>query len=84
MKTINIMEKYRIKVEAYGDGSVKYYPQWYRGYFTGWKSLQSSGEKAYYADCLNLPSREDALRAIDFCYNGKNIVIEITYEYIKQ
>lgn len=50
----------------------------------GWKSLNSNGEKAYYADCLDVPSREDALTAIDLCETGKNILIETNYEYINQ
>ena len=76
------MTKYRIKQEFYKDRSVKYYPQHYVGFFTGWKSLGSNGNKFYYVSTLDVSSREQALRAIDLCEKGKNVVVEITYEYL--
>jgi hypothetical protein len=76
------MEKYRVKQEVYKDGSVKYYPQYYKGFLSGWLSLQRDGEKCQALRNRYDSSREDALNAVDLCDKGKNIVINITYEYI--
>ena len=78
------MSKYRIKQEVYKDGSVKYYPQYYRGFFSGWKSLFSNGNKATSLNNVTTGTREQALKAIELCEKGKNIVIAVTFEYINK
>lgn len=78
------MAKYRIKQEVYKDGSVKYYPQYYRGFFLGWKSLFSNGEKAGVSSNLEVRTQKEALKAIELCEKGKNIVIAVTFEYINK
>lgn len=79
---LQIMKTYRIKQEVYKDGSIKYYPQHYVGWFSGWKSLGSEGKKYFYANTLDVSSREKALRAIGLCEKGKNVFVEINYEYL--
>ena len=76
------MKTYRINQEVYKDKSVIYYPQHYTGFFTGWKSLGFNGQKFFYSDDIAVSSREEALKAIDLCEKGRNVLIQVTYEYL--
>ena len=76
--------KYRIKIEKYKDGNCKYYPQYYKGCFSGWKSLYHDGDRMKYATDILVSSREEALRSIDLCEKGFNELVSVEFEYINK
>jgi hypothetical protein len=76
--------KYRVKVEYYKDGSIKYYPQCYKGWFNGWKSIKKDSAHLYGDLCRYADNISTDLKSIALCEKGKNIVLEITYEYINK
>ena len=75
--------KYRIKKVTYKDGEVKYFTQYYRGFFLGWGGINFQGEKTWVLPEVNYEkTREGALKVIDFCDAGKGVVTTIEFEYI--
>lgn len=74
---------YRIKIETYGNGDTKYYPQKKVG--LRWKWLDRDGE-AYSFEVGYDFRREDALKRIDRNYDeyfvSANTVVSTEFEYI--
>ena len=74
---------YRIKIETYGNGDTKYYPQKKVG--LRWKWLDRDGE-AYSFEGFCCWSRQDALDRIDRNYDeyyvSANTLVSTEFEYI--
>lgn len=76
--------KYRIKKVSHKDGEVKYFAQYYKGFFSRWLGINWKGEKCNYKLSNTLDNREEALKVIDLCDKGKGVVTTIEFEYINK
>lgn len=77
--------KYRIKKVTYKDGEVKYFAQYYKNWFSGWKGIFSNGKISECSSEVGEQySREGALNLIDLADAGKGVVVTIEFENINR
>ena len=77
--------RYRIKKVTYKNNEVKYFAQYYKSWFKGWKGIFIDGDLAKYADEVGEQwSREGALNLIDLAEAGKVVVMTVEFENINR
>lgn len=77
--------RYRIKKVTYKNNEVKYFAQYHKNCFEGWKGIFINGELAKYSDEVGEQwSREGALNLIDLVESGKGAVMTVEFENVKR
>lgn len=77
--------RYRIKIVTYKDGQVKYFAQYYIGFFLGWGGIGCNGDSYPLVTTINdCTTRSEALNCIDKNIKGAGKEETIEFEYINK